>query len=112
MLSKEGGATYASTDEIKAGIDATQTQPLQFAIWAHYMGYGCCSLCITMGIFAILWDDSTLYSCRIDGNDIFAGYVANSTGECYGGMYLENGVTKYACCNPNASDTVSAAAFR
>jgi hypothetical protein len=70
-------------------------KPLQYALWAHYMGYGAAMLCTWFGITALLWSSSHFYACRVDGEDIYSGYIQNATGICD-----SKHNDAYVCCNP------------
>ena len=59
--------------------------PLQFAIWGHYMTHLAMYLCFVVGVFAILWDDPYAFDCEINGTLINATYIydpVTETGVC------------------------------
>jgi hypothetical protein len=67
---------------------------LQFAVWAHYMGYANTLLTITLGVFAILWTDAHTYRCKINGELINANYLPDTCNQ----SYLGNPI----CCDPDS----------
>lgn len=82
-----------STDSVSDPND--KSRPLQYALWGHYMGYGCAQLAFWFGITAILWNDAHFYQCRVNGQSIDPMYILVN-GTC-GAIHKGN----YVCCNPN-----------
>lgn len=85
--------TRASIDSVSDSND--KTRPLQYGLWAHYMGYGSSLLCFWFGITAVLWADAHFYSCRVNGQPIDTSYILVN-GTC-GAIHKGN----YVCCNPD-----------
>ena len=75
-------------------------RPLQFGLWAHYMGYGCALLCFVFGITAILWDDADTYECKINGKYIDAQYILTPFNNC-STTYTHGGTVTFVCCDPS-----------
>lgn len=59
------------------------------------MGYGCALLCIWFGITAVAWDDAHFYACRVDGKDIWDGYIMDPVTRTCAARYG----SAYVCCN-------------
>lgn len=77
-----------------------KTKPLQYALWAHYMGYGASLLCFWFGITAILWDNPHSYHCHVNGQSISPLYISVN-GVC-GAVYNGN----FICCEPTDSSPI------
>lgn len=75
-------------------------KPLQYALWAHYMGYGSAMLCFWFGITAVLWDSPHFYHCHVNGQSISPIYISVN-GVC-GAIYKGN----YICCDPTDSSPI------
>ena len=79
--------------------------PLQFALWAHYMSYGAALFCVTLGVFAIFWTyGSNFYNCKINGQPIALKYFNPNGGLCTNSVILThnnpNKIAKLICCDP------------
>ena len=76
-------------------------QPLQFALWGYYMTYGAALFNIIFGAFAIAFVNPSFFECRVDGDDIFDGYIlSEQNGNC-SATFSQDDQTKYACCDPD-----------
>jgi hypothetical protein len=85
-------------DNAKVEGDKTRfigKKTLQYGIWAHYMGYGCSLLCFWFGITAIVWSDARFFACRVEGEDIYPGYIMDPVTKTCAAMYG----TAYVCCD-------------
>ncbi len=104
--SKTDGAQRKSTSRFKG------KNPLQYGLWAHYLALGAASLCLCMGIFAILWDDARTYECRLtkpttDNKESIASIYQfdPTTGVCPT-VYTHNGISRNICCDPNKKSSL------
>lgn len=93
--------TSPSKDKLFNG-NRFKGNPLQFGMWAHYMAYGSALLCFWFGITAILWDNASFYDCKIDGEEIYAGYIGGPGGSC--NVTYE---TNTVCCVPGDKSSMS-----
>lgn len=80
--------------------------PLQYALWAHWMGFASAILCIVLGLFAILWVDAVKFNCTIDGTDIYAPYIADNFGTCTTAYTNSDGEEELVCCDRDQSADV------
>lgn len=74
-------------------------RPLQFGLWAHYMGYGSAMVCLLFGITAILWDDAETYQCKVNGEFIDNKYILTPYNNC-SSTYVHGGIVTFVCCDP------------
>jgi hypothetical protein len=82
-------------------------QPLQFALWAHYMTYGSSVLSVLLGIFAIAWTKPYFFNCKVDDKYIFADYIKDpASGICNATYTGSNGELAYACCDDTFEPTL------
>lgn len=80
--------------------------PLQYALWAHYLAIGAAFMCICMGSFAVLWDDARTYHCRVGGKNISNKYLFLPSGQCPTLYITPGGAIKEVCCDPNAESSL------
>jgi hypothetical protein len=102
---KEGGERREAgvvKGDVKAPDRFKGLNPLQYALWAHYMSLGAIALCLYLGIVAILWEHPKTYGCHVRGKPIFANYRVDSTGFCNNTVIIEaTGEPRQICCDPN-----------
>ncbi len=55
---------------------------LQYALWAHKLGYCCAIVCLIGGSFAIAFSRSVTYGCKINDKLINSVFLYNSQGNC------------------------------
>lgn len=75
-------------------------RPLQFGLWAHYMGYGSAMVCLVFGITAILWDYAETYECKVNGKPIDTKYILTPYNNC-SSTYVHGGTVTFVCCDPS-----------
>lgn len=73
---------------------------LQYALWAHYMAYGCSFLCMMFGIFAVLWMNAHTSGCKVNGKLINQVFLYDPlTGKCPSSFINSKGKQKFVCCD-------------
>jgi hypothetical protein len=72
-----------------------KTKPIQYGLWAHFMGYGSAALCFWFGITAVLWADAHFYNCRVNGQPINEIYILVN------GTCAATWKDRHICCDPS-----------
>lgn len=102
---KESGREKGDLKKDNEKMRFSGTFPLQYAIMGHYMTYGSASLALFCGIFGVLWTYAKHYQCKLNGSDIYAGYIyetidgINTCPTFYND--LKTGQPSYICCSRN-----------
>ena len=57
--------------------------PLEYALWAHYLAYCSAAVCFISGIFSVAWSSNTsTFTCSVDGHPIAAKYLLSDKNQC------------------------------
>eukprot|EP00595_Chromulina_sp_UTEXLB2642_P000269 CAMPEP_0196762426 /NCGR_PEP_ID=MMETSP1095-20130614/1934_1 /TAXON_ID=96789 ORGANISM="Chromulina nebulosa, Strain UTEXLB2642" /NCGR_SAMPLE_ID=MMETSP1095 /ASSEMBLY_ACC=CAM_ASM_000446 /LENGTH=384 /DNA_ID=CAMNT_0042113301 /DNA_START=39 /DNA_END=1190 /DNA_ORIENTATION=- len=110
--SKSGNVSKENVEKIKStksdeepGRKFRGKNIIQYGLWAHYMGYGCSLMCVTLGFFACLWTTAHTWGggkCTVNGTPINSIYIPDpTTGQC---LATYNG--HQVCCDANSESSL------
>ena len=86
---------------------------LQYAIWAHRMALGSAGMCFFMGVFSVLFANSTTYGCKIYDNGQYnertvnVKYQYNAFGTCPTTYMNQVGEYEDVCCEAETDSELS-----